>query len=213
MINQQMSYYEILELAPEATRHEIEAAYRSAKETYSTSNSALYSMFNQEEALQLHRLIEEAYKTLTNPDLKLQYDLQNGFYDGPEIIDQPTINSLNSIQKENNSSANVRDGVIFKEYEVDSRMEERIKKLDDCSGLFLQQVRKYKNISIDELANFSKISKTNILNIENEDIENLPARVFTRGFASQLARLLGLDSNKFANKYIEAIDEKKRIQS
>jgi curved DNA-binding protein CbpA len=68
------NYYEILEVAPDAPQTEIHRAYQRAKTTYSTDNPALYSMFSQEEARELLKLIEEAYATLSNQSLRKAYD-------------------------------------------------------------------------------------------------------------------------------------------
>lgn len=68
------NYYEILEVQQDAASHEIHKAYQKAKTTYSSDNPALYSMFTQEEAKELLRLIEEAYSVLGNQAMRKTYD-------------------------------------------------------------------------------------------------------------------------------------------
>lgn len=68
------NYYEVLEVSPEAPQHEIHEAFQRAKKTYSTDSPALYSMFSQEEAQQLIKLIEEAFAVLGNQARRKAYD-------------------------------------------------------------------------------------------------------------------------------------------
>ncbi len=71
---EQTNYYEILEIAPDATPGEIHKAYHRARQTYSADNPALYSMFSPDEAKELLRLIDEAYNILGNQSTRQSYD-------------------------------------------------------------------------------------------------------------------------------------------
>ncbi len=207
MMNKQ-NFYEILEIGEDATLQDIERAYTEAKETYSPTSSALYSMFSQDEAQELHNLIEQAYNTLSNQDLRREYDekvlasLDSGV---------PLDNSLYlKIPESNFNEAKVQGELIIKDFSKDSSIESQIKELNDCSGSFLQKVRKYKNISLDEVSKFSKVSKTNILAVEEEDFDNLPAKVFIRGFVIQVCKLLGIDPEAFSKEYLKSLDEHRK---
>lgn len=206
------SYYEILELSEDATLQEVERAYLSAKETYSSNSSALYSMFSKEEALELHRLIEEAYNTLSNANLRTAYDNENfnlSFEDNNEAFENSNKKSKTTTDPESTETVKMMNGFILSKFKKDTSIEDKIKSLDDCSGSFLQKIRTYKNISLEDLSKFSKISKTNILAVENEDFESLPAKVFVRGFVSQIAKLLGLEHSTFTKEYMANFDEKR----
>lgn len=213
MMNSTVNYYELLEISTDATLQEIHQGYKKAKATYSTSNAAIYSIFNEEEANELNKLIEEAYSVLSHPDQKRNYDkrlhLKQKNQDPEDSAYEVNFTKEQPLKEQNAEEVVVKDGLIIKNYEQDPDFEVKIKNLEDCSGYFLRKVRQYKNITIEEVSQFSKISKTNILALENEDLETLPARVFIRGFALQVARLLGLNSNDFATGYMKIIDEKK----
>jgi cytoskeletal protein RodZ len=214
MMTNNQNFYEILELDSDATLQEIERAYLAAKETYSPTSSALYSMFSSEEANELHKLIEQAYSTLSNRDARRAYDEQ--------LKQTVKAKHNNNIQSDEGSSpeplfiqdqlppqeeVSVRNGLLIKDFSKDVSVEEQIKNLSDCSGSFLQKVRKYKNISLDEISKFSKVSKTNILAVEEEDFENLPAKVFVRGFVIQICKLLGIEPIAFSKEYLKSLDE------
>jgi len=199
------NFYEILELTEDATLQEIERAYAEAKETYSPTSSALYSMFSRDEAQALHKLIEQAYSTLSNQDLRRGYDekILSSLSTGEPVDNSLYINSPESTEQ----VTLVEGDLIIKDFAQNATIEEQIESLEDCSGLFLQKVRKYKNISLDEVSKFSKVSKTNILAIEEEDFESLPARVFIRGFVVQVCKLLGIDPVAFSKEYLKSLDE------
>lgn len=68
------TYYEILEVQPSATQEEIQKAFFKAKGTYSANSPALYSVFTEEEAKEMLRLINEAYAVLSNYQRRKEYD-------------------------------------------------------------------------------------------------------------------------------------------
>jgi len=200
------NYYELFEITPNASQQEIDQAYKAAKRTYSTSNMALYSIFSEAEAVELNRMIEEAYTILSNPRLKDQYDAS--FESEKNKSSENNSDEKSEPTPQESDQAILREGVIVKPFDLDKEFENKINKLEDCSGYFLKKTRQYKNISIEEISRFSKISKINVVALEEEEFENLPARVFIRGFALQISRLVGLDNKKFTEGYMQIIDEK-----
>lgn len=70
----QLSYYEILEITPDAPQNEIHRAYQRVKSTYVPESTALYTMFTREEADELMEQIENAYRVLGNQSLRQRYD-------------------------------------------------------------------------------------------------------------------------------------------
>jgi len=72
-------------------------------------------------------------------------------------------------------------------------LQEEIQNQTEWSGEFIRKLRNARQISIEEIANITKISRTNLNAIESEDFKKLPAAVFARGFVMQIARLLKLN--------------------
>ena len=69
------SYYDVLELNPNASGRDVHTAYLRAKETYSPDSPALYTMFTPDEARQLLKMIDEAFTVLSNQAKRQEYDL------------------------------------------------------------------------------------------------------------------------------------------
>lgn len=68
-------------------------------------------------------------------------------------------------------------------------------------GAMLQQARKTKQISLDEASNELFILKRHLQALEDEDFSELPQAAFTRGFAINYAKFLGLDPIKVASSF------------
>ena len=93
--------------------------------------------------------------------------------------------------------------LIISHYTVDDNFEKEIQDQEIFDGTFLQKVRHYKNISIDQLSETSRISRPYLLSVETNDFHALPAPVYVRGFIVSVARLLGLNEKKTADSYMK----------
>jgi curved DNA-binding protein CbpA len=88
-------------------------------------------------------------------------------------------------------------------YKIDESFEEELKQTTEFDGRVLQRARLYKNITIDRLAEATRISRPYLTAVETNDYKALPAAVFTRGFVIQIARYLGLNEAVVASSYIK----------
>jgi hypothetical protein len=81
--------------------------------------------------------------------------------------------------------------------------------LADCEGehglggTFLRMVREYKGISINDIAERTKIQPIYLRFMEEERYPDLPAAVYVEGFATQVARLLKLDVERVVRGYMD----------
>lgn len=90
----------------------------------------------------------------------------------------------------------------FGAYEIRSEMEDLIRKCEDYNGSVLQKIRLYKNISLEQLIEETRIGKPYLVAVESDDFAALPAPVFARGFIVQIAKILGLNEKKAADSYM-----------
>ncbi len=226
------NYYEILEIDRDAPQNEIHKAYQRAKATYSADNPALYSMFSKEEARELARMIEEAYAILGNQARRKTYDqtlVEGGSSQvhlapmAPVTVERAKISheQLPDLGAPEPGSATGEAYMIHKKespkpalatgmartpvstYKVDESLESEIESVDEWTGALLQKVRNYKNVSVDQISESSRISRTYLNAVENDDFSALPAPVFVRGFVVQIARVLGLDEGRVASSYMK----------
>lgn len=74
----QQSLYEILEVAPDSTVGEIEAAYARAREVYAPGSIVTYTLMSPEDAELLAARLDEARTTLLDPAARADYDSRLG---------------------------------------------------------------------------------------------------------------------------------------
>ena len=68
-------------------------------------------------------------------------------------------------------------------------------------GRYLQSRRLEKKISLEKVSEETRIALGNLLLIEKEDLEALPAQVFVRGFLRAYARAIGADGEEAVRRY------------
>ncbi|MBW1846722.1 MAG: DUF4115 domain-containing protein [Deltaproteobacteria bacterium] len=68
-------------------------------------------------------------------------------------------------------------------------------------GYYLQSIRLEKGISLEEVSKETRIRLENLLLIEKEDHENLPAQIFVKGFLRAYANTIGADDKEAVQRY------------
>ncbi len=215
------NYYEILEVPTNATSDEIYKGYVRAKNAYGQDSLALYSLMTKVECDQIIDLIEEAYTIISDPDKRRQYDEARGIQsvatmhkriDSPEKDLDEASQSRPLSDERRSTEMNMTKIVAKKRFALDfqpkAEMEERIEQATDFTGAFLREIREYKNVDINRMSDMTKVSKTYIRNIEDENIEGLPAAVYVRGFVYQIAKCLKLNPEMVATSYLGNLKSK-----
>jgi DnaJ-class molecular chaperone len=95
------------------------------------------------------------------------------------------------------------------DYKVDEQKEQKIDSCEIFNGETLKDIREYKNVTIERMAEMTRVSKTYIRFIEEDAYEKLPALVYSRGFVYQYAKCLKLNPELVAASYVNLIKEHK----
>lgn len=225
---EESTHYEILEVATNASGREIHAAYLKARETYSPDSPALYTMFTPEEARELLKLIDDAYNTLGNLAKRQEYDLKLARKGHPAFKNQAPAGQTESATPIKPISTNnilSEEGAVLRDskplaptnslpegfaktrfgvYEINSGFENELKVCEECDGQMLQKLRQYKKVSLEQLSDATRISKSFLAALESNAYDALPAQVFIRGFVLQYARALGAP-DKLADAYMKRL--------
>ena len=184
----QRTYYDTLEICNSSSNTEIHTAYIKAKNTYSSHNSNILSVFSKQEIKDIRKLIDQAYFILSHPMRRKAYDKE---------ISKFVLNGHNKQQSPSN-----RDIAIKNHYKKNPIFEKQIEEQDVFDGPFLQSVRNYKNITLNQISVITRIGKPYLIAIENNEYQLLPAPVFVRGFILQYAKCLSLDPKKVVDSYM-----------
>ena len=218
------NYYEILNISRYASQEEIRKAYEICKHTFQGDSLATYTLYSEEENQEIFGLISEAYETLRNPSLRREYDTYLSSRAGngtgrtaeeqktasavfgkinipgnSEVADRPSSNQSNADAASSSSQSGSLEGY--------DRMQKFADSVTVFDGAALKKARHLAGCSLDELSEQTKIRKTYLENIEEENYESLPASVYVKGFVIILANTFGLPSNRVAQDYMSRFQQ------
>lgn len=173
--------------------------------------------FNQE-----HTIAGFTEEVMSKPDYKPNNSLSDLLSETNSLSDEQKFEYEQNQQKEefkyNSAHASKNEVAVSKvqaykkfglSYNLDDEFEQRIENCTEYTGDFLKTIREYKNVTVERMADMTKISKTYIRNIEGDEFSKLPADVYTRGFVYQYAKCLKLNPDLVATSYIHHIRQLK----
>ena len=188
-------HYELLGLARDATRDEVERAYRMARATWAEGGLAVYSVVSASELGALRERVEEAYRVLADSDARSAYDATFGRglrarHDEPDLgLDDAS----EPLAPEALSA------------EIDSFEDLSGPENGRWTGAALRRTRLARGLALEQISAITKVNPGYLGSIEAERFEKLPAAVYVRGFVSAYARCLGLDARRVASDYVERL--------
>jgi curved DNA-binding protein CbpA len=205
-----LSMYDILELTPDATPQEIRSAYLRLRSAYGKDNIAHYSVFSREETEQMLQNVETAYLVLSNPEKRRVYDQNQGLSNAPQAESNPapvvgvgsaslaslTLTQTSSIASLNTFSAAASTNTLN---ELDSIIQQE----ENWTGPAIRRIREAKRISLEDLSDYTRISRSYLHALEEENFSKLPAVVYVRGFLQQISKRLKLPTELVTRQYLE----------
>ena len=200
-----LSLYDILELTPDATPQEIRSAYLRLKSAYGKDNIAHYSVFSREETEQMLQNVENAYLTLSNPEKRRSYDQNQGLTGGaPQDVAAPghlsfqNSSALTSMTLKATVSAPVQTSEPHS-----SDLDSIVSNEQSWSGPAIRRIREAKRITLEDLSDYTRISRAYLNALEEENFPRLPAQVYVRGFLQQVSKRLKLPAEQVTKQYLE----------
>lgn len=191
-----LTYYELLEISPDATPQEIQKAYEQAKETFHRDSVAVYSLFSEGEVKKIQTLVDEAYGVLMDEALRKEYDQSHlPVTESPER-EKPLEMELSVKEKKTPS-------LIFTDLSADAGGGE-------YRGKGLKLIREKMGIDLKSISQETKISVQILQWMEDEVTEKLPPLVYLKGFLKAYAQCLGLDPSKVVEEYLKALGPAKK---
>jgi len=192
---EEQTYYEVLEVSPTATVKEIQKAYEHAKETFHADSLAVYSLFTEQEILEIQAAIEKAYKVLMDEALRKSYDHSHFQTSGMKHWEKPQEVQIPPRQKKAPPSS----------VDISVNAGEAVYR-----GKTLRQIRERMGIDLEIIAQETKINLKTLESIEDEALEKLPALVYLKGFLRGYAQSLGLDPQKVVEGYVQSVSAEKK---
>lgn len=76
----------------------------------------------------------------------------------------------------------------------------------EINGQVIKRLREQRGLSLDVVAEQTKIRRAQLTAIEEQQLEHLPTRVYLRGYLTQIARVLKVDRDRLAEGYLSFVD-------
>jgi curved DNA-binding protein CbpA len=164
----------------------------------------------QEKKIEVNHTFKQSF--VLNP-MEETMEKASRFEEKPQYQNQQAENTFEPkvTQKENVAVSKVAALKKFSlDFIVDHALEQEIDNLNEFSGAWLKKIREYKNVSIERMADLTRVSKTYLKAVEDEDLDKLPAEVYVRGFVYQIAKCLKLNADHVAVSYISRLKKLKK---
>lgn len=205
----EQNYYTLLGISPEATFEEVRSAYDQAMSIYSADSIATYSLLTREERERMLSRLVDAYKTLTNSQLRKEYNsflVEKGELSPQEI-------GLSSLKDSDTAKGKLKDVSVESLVQREERTENKNQlsgdnldlpgNLTSVTGRDIKMLRIAGDISLEEIYRKTNIPKKTVEDIEEENFENLPALVYLKGFLKTYAKVLNINEDQMVDGYIE----------
>jgi curved DNA-binding protein CbpA len=212
-----LNFYELLEISPQATSQEIHKAYERIRRVYDPNSIALYSLFTSEETAAIHQRIEEAYRTLVYEDNRKKYDaMLRNRNELPELPSppppapkfQPRPIEASSPAYQENPYAGSSSGAMPQA--APQPYQEGVSPVSpfiaEFTGPVIKLLREQRGLSARNIAEMTKVSVRYLEFIEEENFKKLPARAYIRGFIMLYAKALGYDPERMSSDYLKRYD-------
>lgn len=209
-----LNFYELFEIPPNASAFEIRQAYRNALSIYGDDSAIADAFFTKEEKTKILHKIEEAFSTLIDDIAREQYDRT---LVAEKIIEPSAVTKVRAkVPTALFSAKSSGKEAISKKIENGARKESvrhiagDIVSADTVSGKDLQKLRIAVGVEIEDVFDVTRISTATLEAIENDRMADLPPKVYLRNFLKAYAELFEIDAQKVIEGYQKNLD---RIRS
>jgi curved DNA-binding protein CbpA len=206
-----LNLYEVIDVDPRATVAEIKRAYQIALKTYGTNHMATYGLFTEAQREDVLNRVQEAYNVLMDPERRRQYDeqlRQRGDY--PQ--ERPTTTTNLEVPESTPPRPPLFESKPQEDPEAQQEAERLIEEVlasaaesGEWSGPILQQIREIRGLSLDDIAQHTKIHRGHLRSIEEDSYDFLPPDTYLKGFIHQISKVLRLDPESITPRLMDHI--------
>ncbi|MEE9292065.1 MAG: helix-turn-helix domain-containing protein [Acidobacteriota bacterium] len=222
-----IDHYRVLEVAPKATPKEVQSAYQLLKKTFDPETTHLSPVLEAQGLREMLARIEAAYRTLIFLESRATYDQQmriSGLVqqadmpepDGreatpspaPPAVPEENVTASATEEAASDSADSVPGGDAAaapanpSPRDATEPIEPAPARPVPSTGAQLRDVRKGLGLTLDAIAEETKVRPAHLDSIEREQFGDLPAPVFVRGFLREYSRCMGLPADEVIRRYM-----------
>ncbi len=234
-----LNFYELLEVSPDASTQDIHRAYDRARKVYEPNSIALYSLLSPEETDKIRQRLDEAYRTLIYDETRREYDrnlrmrhelpeppppkpkyqprpapqqtpppprdivppLPVGIPASPAITVPPTAAPAAALIPAAQAAPEPAQARPPQQETLQPPPA-----MTEFTGAVIRILREQKNLTLQGVADATKVSARHLQHIEEEAFAKLPPRPYLRGFLGLFAKALGFEPDRIVNDYMKRYD-------
>ena len=211
----QMNYYEMLDIKPDASALEIRGAYNAALQMYQPDSLVSYSFFSREERSKILALLEKAYLTLINETQRAIYDneltplKETGAGEKNAAVKKAPV-KIFDINRQGTSPVTRKNQNA--ELKIKISQNQRIGEIlarPEISGADLREIRNELGVAIEKIHQETKIRLDYLNYMEEDKKEKLPVAVFLRGFVKSYLKSLCIEpADEITARFMSGIGRK-----
>jgi flagellar biosynthesis protein FlhG len=190
-LEEEQTYYEILETEPGVSDEEIRRAYRAIKDTYATGSMVIAGLYEEQELVELHARVNAAHDTLFAPERRRLYDLA-----------LPEADLARAVRAAAHTARRPAGAAGTPNPERPENAEPVIDLREEVTGPLLRKARESRGLELGDISQRTKISERYLRAIEEERFDDMPAIVYVRGYVMEYARAIRVDAQRVAESYL-----------
>lgn len=210
---EEKNHYELLEIQPNVAPTEIRHAYKKLFDLYHDESIATYSFFSHKERKEILSTLEKAYLILIDPESREAYDrnlIDHGEMEEDRIFSNnkknPTL--MYDFKKTHvQGLVTIRNPEELKHCASQSPVIQTILNQDIITGKDIKNIRSELKITLEEIAEATKVRIEMLRIIEEDNRELFLPMVYMTGFLKSYARYLLLDEEIILNGFMKYIKE------
>ena len=189
----QEDLYDLLEIDPGATEDEVRRAYKRLTALFDPHGPVVYGLYSAREAQRLARRLREAYETLMDPEKRRTYNRTVYPKGHPSLrrADERVATVPPTPRPDAPADPLAALGLSYE---------------TSLLGDVLRRAREICHLTLEDIADRTKISMFTLRCMEADAYGDLPAPVYLRGFLRQVAGLLRLDPDRCVLDYMTAYE-------
>ena len=203
----ELTHYEMLDLPAAATPFEVRKAYKRALEVYGEDSMVIYSLFSAEERKEILVRLDEAFATLSNEKDRYEYDqrlIQKGaIEEGSEYRSRGTKGAAAGLDGSADTPSQPEGE---KPQGLENPVVKEILSGEDLTGMDLKRLRMEMRVSLEQIAEWTKIRPGLLQSIEEDRFYDLPSRLHLKSFLKAYVQYFHLNPESIVSRYMKRID-------
>jgi DnaJ-class molecular chaperone len=205
----EQTYYNILDMPTGASPTDINNAYREALELYQDDSMAACSFFSDSERKEILTRLEEAYRTLINPESRSAYDrslMEMGIMKEESRYHDPSKKVMpiyDILRKKIHYPWLSKIPVVDKSPVSENPSIQEILHKDRLAGQDLKRIRTTLGLTLAQIFQQTRIAIDILEAIEDDRFDHLPPTIYLKSFLKLYAECLNIDADTIVQTYIK----------